>query len=111
MTDPGKADGFHELLRDIAAYLEKKNSIYLCVKESSVIQNTYFKTFYFILIYLWKGVYVHMWECCWGQKRVSKPLELELQAVTNQLIWVTAAELRSSQEQQVLFLTDHIFSL
>lgn len=43
-----------------------------------------------------------------GWKRVSEPLELELQAFVSHLIWVLGTKLRSQQEQYVLLTVSHL---
>ena len=50
-------------------------------------------------------------ECIYGgQKNVSHSQELELKMIVSRLMWVLGAELRSSEEQQVLLTTKYLSS-
>lgn len=70
MTELGKADGFHELLRDGATYLEMQSIAYVYVcRKAQLFKISIFKYLFHFNLHVDMCLCAHVCEHCWRRAR------------------------------------------
>lgn len=102
---------FYTLLTFLSLLISNDKFLSSCSPLSSHckqigISTEKFQRIYFLFMFMWVYICLHLCMCPWVPDRTLAALELELQAVVNFLMWVPRAELSPLQEQQAFSTTE-----